>query len=276
MYRDTPARISSQGRAEATPRSCRSCLPGSVQRRSGGARESSAGVGSLRRVEPGAGAHVPTASRPPVEQLLRDGRATWRVGLARGGLDALGVPDGSSATSFSRVCCGGTGSRLPTMGRAFGSDLSRLSCIPEADDEAASRERNRERKSLRASVAQRGLIWRPSEREVLCAFGASPTWRAGGVICSQRCGVRADGSPRWRSVHYHESRDLTLIRIRVTRPDPHSHSRALAGLGELADLVLGERAGLPRFPPSSSASATHRRSCRWPCRSASRLSADRP
>jgi len=123
--------------AEPTPRSCRACLPGSVQRRSRGARDSSAGVGSLRRPEPGAGGPVSTASRPPVEQLLRDGRTTWRGGMARGGLDALAVrrPDESSAPSFSRVRCGRTGSRLPTLGRAFGSDLSRLGCVPRADDE---------------------------------------------------------------------------------------------------------------------------------------------
>ena len=84
VYRDTPARLSSQGRAEPTPRSCRSCLSGSVQRRSGGAQESSAAVGSLRRVQPGAGAHVSTASRPPVEQLLRgaglSGASDWLDG----------------------------------------------------------------------------------------------------------------------------------------------------------------------------------------------------
>ena len=123
--------------AEPTPRSCRSCLPGSVQRGSRGARESSTGVGSLCRLEPGAGAHVSTASRPPVEQLLRDGRPTWRGGLARGGLDTLAVrrADESSATSFSRVRSRRTGSPLPTLGRAFGSDLSRLSGVSGADDE---------------------------------------------------------------------------------------------------------------------------------------------
>ena len=107
VYRDTPARLSSQ-RAEPTPRSYRPryVVLNPVRARDG--RWSS---------------YSETAG-------LR--------GLARGGLDALAVrrPRRVERDVVFASVLRRDGSRPPTMGRASGSDLSRLSCVPEAADEA--------------------------------------------------------------------------------------------------------------------------------------------
>ena len=232
VYRDTLARLSSQGRAEPTPRSCRACLPGSVQRRSRGTRESSLEL--VRYV-------VLNPVRARMYRQPRDHR--WSsysetAGL-RGAADWLdvnwtlsqfGVQTSRARRRFREFVAEGRGVNYRPWAELSGQiylgsvEFQERMTKSIAGAKPGAEIPARQRRPARPDLAT-------VEREVLCAFGASPSV-AGGAIspsgaksvcapgssrrgraarrhqfsneavvtafgndCSQRCGVRAEGSP---------------------------------------------------------------------------------
>ena len=176
VYRDTLARLSSQGRAEPTPRSCRACLPGSVQRRSRGTRESSLEL--VRYV-------VLNPVRARMYRQPRDHR--WSsysetAGL-RGAADWLdvnwtlsqfGVQTSRARRRFREFVAEGRGVNYRPWAELSGQiylgsvEFQERMTKSIAGAKPGAEIPARQRRPARPDLAT-------VEREVLCAFGASPS-----------------------------------------------------------------------------------------------------